>query len=136
MLVLSSRVIYSSTLWRTRSHIIGFLWIAVKPRGRWLDERIHDGLTLLPPPPSPLFCSVRVSSFMPSLVWLCPSPVTSPSRGTGRDRIFFVGQNTTHHNTTQHTQLHVGGTRRNLVLPPALVESFFRGAITAIKDEV
>lgn len=33
-------------------------------------------------------------------------------------------------------QLHVGGTRRNLVLPPALVESFFRGAITAIKDEV
>ena len=35
-----------------------------------------------------------------------------------------------------YTQLHVGGTRRNLVLPPALVESFFRGAITAIKDEV
>lgn len=30
----------------------------------------------------------------------------------------------------------MGGTRRNLVLPPALVESFFRGAITAIKDEV
>ncbi|CAB1111260.1 unnamed protein product [Ectocarpus sp. CCAP 1310/34] len=40
------------------------------------------------------------------------------------------------HNDPKPKELHVGGTRRNLVLPPALVESFFRGAITAIKDEV
>ncbi|CAM9661479.1 unnamed protein product [Ascophyllum nodosum] len=40
------------------------------------------------------------------------------------------------HNGPKPKELHVGGTRRNLVLPPALVESFFRGAITAIKDEV
>ncbi|CAM9758574.1 unnamed protein product, partial [Discosporangium mesarthrocarpum] len=40
------------------------------------------------------------------------------------------------HNDPKPKELHVGGTRRNLVLPPALVETFFRGAITAIKDEV